>query len=86
MVATETLSKIISVRNLTDSTYVLELERNGLQFYPGQHIGLGVKDYLYMRDYSIYSGVNDINLEVLIKEVEDGNLSRKFKRCVANPV
>jgi ferredoxin/flavodoxin---NADP+ reductase len=80
MIKTEVFTKILDIRHLTDSTYVVRMERNGLEFYPGQHLGLGLKDYPYMRDYSIYSGIDDDYLEVLVREVPDGNLSRKFKR------
>ena len=33
--------KLQAVRNLTESTYVLELERKGMEFEAGQHILLG---------------------------------------------
>jgi len=34
-----------------------------------------------LREYSIYSGEKDDYLEVLIKEVDNGDLSKRFKNC-----
>jgi ferredoxin--NADP+ reductase/benzoate/toluate 1,2-dioxygenase reductase subunit len=73
--------EIQEMRQLTTSSYILRFGRNNIQFRAGQHIGLGFKDYPYMRDYSIYSGETDNFIEVLIKEVQDGDLSIKFKQC-----
>lgn len=72
--------KLQSVRLLTDSTYVLEVERRGMEFEAGQHILLGEPVNIHKREYSIYSGTEDENLEVLIKEVEDGLVSKQLKQ------
>jgi len=68
-------------RDLTQSTYILELKRDNIDFTAGQFICLGVKESLQMREYSIYSGENELNLEVIIKEIEGGFVSQKLKRC-----
>ena len=68
------------VRHLTDSTYVISLDRSGINFIPGQYMILGLIDSNEMREYSIYSGVHDDNLEFIIKEVNDGDVSRQLKR------
>jgi ferredoxin--NADP+ reductase len=78
--------EIQQIRELTPSTYILRFERQDIQFKAGQYIGLGFKDYPYMRDYSIYSGEKDNFIEVLIKEVQDGDLSVKFKQCTTGVV
>jgi ferredoxin--NADP+ reductase/benzoate/toluate 1,2-dioxygenase reductase subunit len=72
--------KLQAVRNLTDSTYVLELERRGMEFEAGQHLLLGDSDSIHKREYSIYSGTNEEQLEVLIKEVEEGAVSKQLKK------
>jgi len=72
--------KILGVRDLTNSTYVLEIERRNLKFEAGQHILLGKAGSIHHREYSIYSGVNDDLLEVLIKEVEEGMVSKNLKK------
>jgi ferredoxin--NADP+ reductase/benzoate/toluate 1,2-dioxygenase reductase subunit len=76
---TKTL-KIIHTRELTPSTYIIRFERNDTPFKAGQHILLGMKDDVQAREYSIYSGEKDKYFEVLIKEVEDGIVSKKLKQ------
>ena len=73
--------RVIEIRNLTPSTYVIKMEKKDFQFKTGQYITLGFKDSIDRREYSIYSAEEDEFLEVLIKEVEDGLLSRKLKKC-----
>ena len=75
----EALYVIERVRHLTGSAYVLRFSRNGLQFTPGQHLVLGLPGSSELREYSIYSGIHDDYLEVLIKEVDDGVVSRQLK-------
>jgi ferredoxin--NADP+ reductase len=72
------LHKVIGLRNLNDSLYVLRMERKGLQFIPGQSITVGLPDD-EDRPYSIYSGSFDPYIEILVKEIEVGNISRKLR-------
>lgn len=75
--------RVLGVRDLTDSTYVLRIERNGLEFIPGQCVNIGLVDDAVNREYSTYSGRNDKYMEFLIKEIEGGVVSpalRKLKR------
>lgn len=72
--------KIISVRNLTESTFVIRLERNNLQFQTGQFVILNISDSTAKREYSVYSGEKDNYLEVLVREIEGGKVSGKLKR------
>lgn len=67
------------VRHLTESTYIIRFSRNGMEFKPGQHLVIGLDDDREAREYSIYSGTQDDSLEVLIKEVDDGHVSKKLK-------
>lgn len=71
--------KVIQKRDLTSNTYVLRLERRGIRFKAGQHISLGIPETGETREYSIYSGENDNYIEVLIREVEEGLVSKKLK-------
>ena len=75
----QTVFTIKAIRNLTESTYVLRFSRNGMQFKPGQHLVLGLPGSAELREYSIYSGTEDPDLEVLIKEVDEGLVSRQLK-------
>ena len=73
--------EVISVRHITDSTYVLRLNRNGLKFIPGQYVSIGKAGKIDKRDYSIYSSTEDDFLEVIIREVKDGSVSKSLKNC-----
>lgn len=75
----EAVYVIERVRYLTESTYVLRFSRNGMEFNPGQHLVLGLPGSSDLREYSIYSGIHDDYLEVLIKEVDVGVVSRQLK-------
>lgn len=75
----EALYVIEGVRHLTESTYVLRFSRNGMDFNPGQHLVLGLPGSSELREYSIYSGIHDDFLEVLIKEVDEGVVSKQLK-------
>jgi ferredoxin--NADP+ reductase/benzoate/toluate 1,2-dioxygenase reductase subunit len=67
------------VRNLTSATYVLRISKNEMKFKPGQHIVAGFPNTKDAREYSIYSGANDDYLEILIREVDNGVVSRKLR-------
>jgi ferredoxin--NADP+ reductase/benzoate/toluate 1,2-dioxygenase reductase subunit len=68
------------VRDLTDATYVLRFSRNGMNFKPGQHLVAGMINSKDSREYSIYSGLKDEYLEILVREVEDGAVSKKLRK------
>lgn len=70
--------KVTSIRYLTESAFVLGFERYGDLFIPGQHINVGLPGE-EDRPYSLYNGINDENFEILVKEVQNGNISRKLK-------
>ncbi len=78
--AGEAIYTVESLRSLTDSAYILRINRNGIDFTAGQHILLGEAGSSQMREYSIYSGEQDDFLEVLVREVEGGLVSKKLKR------
>jgi ferredoxin--NADP+ reductase len=71
-------SKVLAVRRLTDSAAVLRFERHELPFEPGQYIRVGVDGDAEIRDYSVYSGANADYLEVLVRRVEDGLVSKQL--------
>jgi len=71
--------KVQSIRHLTDSAYVMRFDRNGRPFAAGQHVILGIKNENNAREYYVYSGENDDYFEVLIKEVLEGDLSKRLK-------
>ena len=72
--------KVLNIRNLSPSTFILRLERKKLNFKPGQCFNLGLKGSGINREYSIYSGVDDSYLEFLIKEVKRGSVSPALRK------
>ena len=79
-VKTSNTFQVIEIRDLTDSAYVIRFERHSIDFIPGQHITLGLPGDRQIREYSIYSPSSKPWFEVLIKEVEEGLVSRKLHR------
>jgi ferredoxin--NADP+ reductase/benzoate/toluate 1,2-dioxygenase reductase subunit len=71
--------EVQQVRNLSEYTYVLRVERGDLDFEPGQYVSLGPKNDLNMREYSVYSTPEDPYLEVLVREVREGYVSRLLR-------
>lgn len=72
--------KVLGVRFLTESTYVLKIERLGFEFIPGQCVNIGLSSSAVNREYSTYSGIKNDYLEFLIKEIEDGVISPALRR------
>ena len=71
--------KIRRIRFLTKSTFVLTFDRDDIQFTAGQHITIGTRGSLNQREYSVYSGEQQNYLEILVKEVLDGNVSIQLR-------
>ena len=69
-------SKILQKRVLSEYTFVLRLERHNLLFRAGQYIIVELGNE--SREYSLYSGEKDPYLEILVRRVENGNISRKL--------
>lgn len=68
-------AKVLEIRNLTNSTYVLKTVRNNFKFIPGQCVNIGLIGSAINREYSLYSGVDDDYLEFLIKKITGGTVS-----------
>ena len=75
-----TCSKIIGITNLTESTYLVRLEKNDFQFRAGQYLVLNVPGKSKAREYSIYSSEDAPTLDLLIREVPDGEVSLALKQ------
>ncbi len=81
IVLNATEHRVLKIRFLTESTIILRFTRGKIRFRSGQHIIVGLKGELDQREYSIYSGEADDYLEILVKEVKNGNISSKLKQC-----
>ena len=74
-----TYSKILGISNLTESTYILKLEKANFEFKAGQYLVLNVPGEYKAREYSIYSQEDAQTIDLLIKEVDKGEVSRELK-------
>lgn len=72
--------KITEVRQITDSTFVLQMERNGLHFQTGQFVIIRRPGTIEQREYSMYSGEQEDFLEVLVREVTSGKVTPRLKK------
>ena len=79
----ESFYKVEAIRQLTNETFLLKLPKARFAFQAGQHISLGIQGDYQSREYSIYSGVNDNHLEVLVKEVDKGYFTPKLRKLKA---
>ena len=70
--------EVMDIRQLTESTAVVRFERQGLEFTPGQYVRVGIEGDPEIRDYSIYSGEHAEHVEVLVRRVEDGLVSKQL--------
>jgi ferredoxin/flavodoxin---NADP+ reductase len=73
------LHLILDIRNLSPSVFILRLERNGFLFEPGQYVFVNLPGDHHVREYSVYSSIHDPYIELLIKEVSDGFVSKKLR-------
>jgi len=71
--------QVLDTRHLTNSTYVIRMERDGMEFEAGQYISLGLAGNAEKREYSIYSGSEEDYIEVLVKEIDEGIVSKQLK-------
>lgn len=76
--------KVLGIRNLTESTYVLRTERNNFKFIPGQCVNIGLVGGAVNREYSTYSSTKDSYLEFLIKKVTGGLVSIGISKLKPN--
>ncbi|WP_320052141.1 FAD-binding oxidoreductase [uncultured Acetobacteroides sp.] len=74
----EHLHQVVRVDELPNATYLIRIEKKGLEPRSGQYMALSVPGDIQTRHYSIYSGENDETLDFLIKEVDDGIVSVKL--------
>lgn len=72
--------KVLKIRHLTDSAFVIRFERKGFEFQSGQFVILGLNGEKEQREYSVYSGENENFMEVLVRVVHKGKVSGKLQK------
>lgn len=73
-------ARVKMIHVLSPTVFVLRLERNDFRFLPGQYVKLGFPSESEMREFSVYSGLQNDFLEMLIKEVKGRDVSRRLKK------
>ena len=78
---TKARHKVLGLRDITEITYVLQVERQGFEFIPGQCVNIGLDESGINREYSSYSSASDNNkMEFLIRAVKNGAVSTALKK------
>ncbi len=72
--------KITNIRHLTETTFVVRMERNNLPFQTGQFIILRRLNTVDQREYTVYSGEQDPFLEILVREIAEGKVTPRLKK------
>jgi ferredoxin--NADP+ reductase len=67
-------------RKLTETAYIIRMDRMGMEFRAGQYITVGIPSNVNRREYSIFSNEKDDFLEILAVEVNHGMLSQELKK------
>ncbi|TLX73951.1 oxidoreductase [Labilibacter sediminis] len=73
------IHKVLNVRAVSKTAFILRFNREGKNFEPGLHISVGLPGD-ENRPYSIYNGVGKDYLEILVKEIPNGLVTPKLKR------
>ena len=73
-------SKVIKVKQLTDSVFYIRFTRENFSFQAGQYVLLSFPGSSESREYSLSGGEHDPWLEVLVKEIPAGSFSLKLKQ------
>lgn len=74
------LHTVTGIRNLTEHTFILQLERKELPFQTGQFIIVRRQGTIDQREYSVYSGEQENVLEILVREVQSGKVTPQLKK------
>jgi ferredoxin--NADP+ reductase/benzoate/toluate 1,2-dioxygenase reductase subunit len=72
--------RVIGVRDLPSGAYILRFSRESLAFRAGQWVNLGFPGSGDRREYTLYSSTQDSCLEVLVKEIPGGRVSRALHK------
>ncbi len=74
------IHKIIAIRQLTEHTFILQMERRNMPFLTGQFITIRRPGTIDQREYTVYSGEKDDVMEVLVREVNYGKVTPRLKK------
>ena len=75
-------AEVSAVDFLSDDVFELVLEREGVEFQPGNCFAISNSNGV-SRPYSVSSGVNEPNLRFVVRRMPGGAVSEWLARCVA---
>jgi ferredoxin--NADP+ reductase/benzoate/toluate 1,2-dioxygenase reductase subunit len=75
------IHRVLHLRDISSSAFVLRFSRESLSFRAGQWVNIGLPRTRHQREYSLYSSPGDSFLEILVKEIPEGTVSRALHRC-----
>lgn len=70
--------RVLANDRLGPGSFLLSFERPSWQFQTGQYVSVGLPGHREQREYSIYSGEGEDRLTILVKEVENGLVSKRL--------
>jgi ferredoxin--NADP+ reductase/benzoate/toluate 1,2-dioxygenase reductase subunit len=76
-------SRVMALRNLSEDGYELSLERKGLPFLAGQLITVHGREITEDRSYTVCSGEQEENLDVLFRSIPEGVLTPQLLQLQA---
>ena len=71
-------SEVLEVRNISEASFIVKFSSEGLEFKTGQHLVIGFPGTEKAREYSIYSGTGEEYLEILVREITEGKVSKNL--------
>ena len=71
--------KVVDLKNISDSAFVITFEKPDFEFTAGQHVIVSLVGDIHDREYSISSSEEDKNMEILVKEVKDDITTFQFE-------
>lgn len=69
------------VKHLTDSVFLIRIDRHDFALKAGQHVTLGIKGAAINREYSAYSSPDDSYLEFLIKAYPESETAHLLQQA-----
>ncbi len=73
------IHKVISIRAVSKTAFVLRFTKENRNFIPGLHISVGIAGE-ENRPYSIYSSLGNDYLEILVKEIPNGVITPLLRK------
>lgn len=79
VIVNQVTREVKNIRHLTEHAYVLRFDKGDFKFRAGQYLTVGINNTIQQREYSIYSGEEEAFLEILVREILEGNVSKSLK-------